>query len=635
MDAVEELLQRHWQHLAFRPSQREIIQASLAGKDVLALLPTGGGKSICYQLPALLRDGLTLVISPLLSLMYDQVGALSARGIPAALLAGGSGAGSVRATLQSAARGTYKLLYLSPERLDTREMRAALPYLPVTAVAVDEAHCISQWGHDFRPDYLRIATLRDTFPRAPVAAFTATATADVESDIFQHLRLRDDCIRFQQSYERPNIFYRVEAASNRNASLEAALNAAAGPAIIYCNTRRRAEDVARALTNAGHHTIAYHAGLDTDARHNAQDQWMTGEVQTIAATTAFGMGIDRPDVRMVVHYDAPTNLESFYQETGRAGRDGAPAQALTFFEPRDGKKLMADVAKRFPSEAFLRKVYQSVAEYLQIPAGCEVEQYFPFDLVKFCSRFTLPKAEASAAMRLLESEGLWTLTDAVFRPATAHFLVDRVTYDAFAVRQPQLAVVATALLRLYGQVFHRPTVVHIASVSKLLRIRADAVKAALEKLTEAGILAYEEPGTGPLLHVHHYRVNSAHLLLDLERLRTLRDAAGQRAEAMRAFFEDHSACRTGRVLQYFGQTAPKHCGHCDVCAASQSASSTKSVRVLLLDTVTDSGVAPQTILTSFSGSQRSEAVKELRSLIDEGILVQQGALIRRRSKSKL
>ena len=634
MDALEDLLQKHWRHLAFRPSQREIIEASLSGKDVLALLPTGGGKSLCYQLPALLREGFTLVVSPLLSLMYDQVGALIDRGIPAAVLAAGSGAGTVRATLQAAARGTYKLLYVSPERLDTREMRAALPYLPVSAVAVDEAHCISQWGHDFRPDYLRLQKLREVFPHVPFAAFTATATAAVESDIREHLRLRENLVRFQQSYERPNIFYRVEAAANRSAALTTAFDQTPGPAIVYCNTRKKAEEVARSLGSTGHDAIAYHAGLSAEARHDAQHRWMTGEVRIIAATTAFGMGIDRADVRLVVHHDAPSDLESFYQETGRAGRDGAPAHAITFFEPRDGKKLAADVAKRFPPEAFLRQVYQAVAEYLQIPAGTEVEEYFPFDLANLCSRFKLPKAETAAALRLLEAEGLWTLTDAVFRPATVHFLVDRSTYDNFAARHPQLAVVATALLRLYGQVFHRPTIVQIPAVAKLLRAPADVVKAALNAMTEARILAYEEPGTGPLLHFHHYRVESAHLLLDIDRLRALRVAAATRADAMRRFLEDTDTCRTGQVLEYFGQAAPGRCGHCDVCAAKESTNqSMHSVRTRVLSLVLEAGSSPALLLASFPVNQRKAATQELRNLLDEGMLVQDGGHIRvRRAK---
>lgn len=629
MDALEDLLQKHWQHLAFRPSQREIIEASLSGKDVLALLPTGGGKSMCYQLPALLREGFTLVISPLLSLMYDQVGALIDRGIPAAVLAAGSGAGTVRATLQAAARGTYKLLYVSPERLDTCEMRAALPYLPISAVAVDEAHCISQWGHDFRPDYLRVQKLREVFPHVPFAAFTATATAAVEADIREHLRLRENLVRFQQSYERPNIFYRVEAPANRATALTTALDQTPGPAIVYCSTRKKAEEVAHSLGSARHDAVAYHAGLSADARHEAQHRWMSGEVRVIAATTAFGMGIDRADVRLVIHYDAPSDLESFYQETGRAGRDGAPAQALTLFEPRDGKKLTADVAKRFPPEAFLRQVYQAVAEYLQIPAGTEVEEYFPFDLAHLCARFKLSKTETAAALRLLEAEGLWTLTDAVFRPATVHFLVDRSTYDAFAARHPQLAVVATALLRLYGQVFHRSTIVQIPAVAKLLRVRADVVKAALNAMMEARILTYEEPGAGPLLHFHHYRVESAHLLLDIDRLHALRAAAGNRADAMRRFLEDTDICRTGQVLKYFGQPAPGRCGHCDVCALKERATQPAySVRTGLLSSLKDFTLSPAALLASFPANQRKAATQELRRLLDEGLLIQDGGHIR-------
>lgn len=630
---LEDLLQRHWHHLAFRPSQREIIEASLAGKDVLALLPTGGGKSLCYQLPSLLREGLTLVVSPLLALMYEQVGGLNEKGISSAVLASGSGAGSLRATLQAAARGTYKLLYLSPERLSTREMQAALSYLPLSAIVVDEAHCISQWGHDFRPDYLRIGAVREVFPGVPLAAFTATATALVEADVCKQLRLHESFARFEQSYERPNIFYRVEKAPARDTALLEMLRQTDGAAIVYCKTRRRAEDVARQLGNAGLKAASYHAGLDAGRRLQTQDDWMSGDVQTIAATTAFGMGIDRPDVRLVVHYDAPADLESFYQETGRAGRDGEPATALTFFEPRDGRKILADVARRFPSEAMLRQVYQAVAEYLQIPAGCDVEEYFPFDLAAFCQRFHLPKMETASALRLLEAEGLWTMTDAVFRPATARFLVDRQAYDAFAARHPHLAVVGTALLRLYGGVFHRPTVVQVPAVAKLLRVRQDAVRTALIQMAKAGVLSFEESGTGAQLHVHHYRVESAHLLLDLERLRTLREAAERRVGTLRRFLEDDETCRTKRVLEYFGQESRERCGHCDVCAAEalQPLTTPAATREKLQQLLAKAPQTATALVGHFPAALRKAVTEELRRLLDEEIVVQKNGELMLRS----
>jgi len=399
-----EILQQYWGHPAFRPMQEEVIAEVMAGRDALAILPTGGGKSVCFQVPALALEGLCLVITPLVALMEDQLGQLSRKGIAAAALHAGLPPAEIRRTLHEAVRGGYRFLYVSPERLETDAFREALPWLPLCLVAVDEAHCISQWGHDFRPSYLRIAALRRIRGQVPILALTASATGRVRDEIVARLALRTPKV-FRQSFERPNLTYRVMSVESRAAALVELLRQLAGPAIVYCRTRRHTAEYAALLQRAGLEATSYHAGLDREQRRERQEAWVGNHTRIMVATNAFGMGIDKPDVRAVVHTDPPDSLENYYQEAGRAGRDGGRSLAALLCRPGDVEELRRLPEVRYPPLAVIRKVYEALSNYLQIPSGIGEDRSYPVDLRELADRFRLTFPEILHSLQALQQAG--------------------------------------------------------------------------------------------------------------------------------------------------------------------------------------------------------------------------------------
>jgi len=641
LQTPEQILKQYWGYDAFRPLQREIIQSVLDGHDTLALLPTGGGKSLCYQVPALANGGLGLVISPLIALMQDQVARLKALDIPAACIYSGMNYADVKRTLDNTLHGGYKLLYVSPERLQTRLFREYMGEFDVSLVAVDEAHCISQWGHDFRPSYLQIADIRAIFPSAPVLALTASATGDVQEDIAIQMKMRRPVL-FRQSFSRRNIYYDVRYTENKSGDT---LNAVAGRSesnnislpntqfpistaltsaqcsIIYCRSRKQTETVATHLEQAGIAAVAYHAGLPRQKREETQEMWMKDKAHVMVATTAFGMGIDKPHVRAVLHYDAPEHLEAWYQEAGRAGRDGGKAHALTLYNSTDIKRLREAVDLQYPPEAYLRQVYQSVAEYLQIPIGAEPDHYYPFDIFDFCSKFDLKSREAIPALKLLEQEELWSLSEAVYNPATIQFTVDRHALDGLERAHPNLYYVAVGLLRMYNTIFHFPTPVRELAIAKQLRMLRDDVIHSIELLHRMGILLYNRPGEGPQLFFHHYRVDSRHLIIDLNRIAILRRRAEVRTDAMIAFLQNTTECRERLFLAYFGEEPEQDCGHCDVCRRKQAKPAThKDLRRSVIEVVSERELTIQQLIAGYPAEMIGPALAVVRAMVDEGAL---------------
>lgn len=617
MQQPEIILKHYWGFETFRPFQKEIIATILEGKDCFVLLPTGGGKSICYQVPALMMEGICLVISPLIALMQDQVKRLKSLGIPAELLHAGMHFKDVERTLQNAVNGGYQLLYLSPERLQSNYFKAFLEVLPISFIAVDEAHCISQWGHDFRPEYRKIAELRDYFPKVPFLALTASATKDVKDDIIAQLQLKQLKI-FQQSFRRENIFYDFHYSENKIGDTLEALNKIHETAIVYCRSRKQTEMLSKSLNDQGLQTIFYHAGMSKEKRMEAQELWTSSKVKTIVATTAFGMGIDKADVRLVVHFEAPENPEAYYQEAGRVGRDGKSSKALSLFHVNDFKRLEESTTLKFPPENYLRQVYQSVCEYLQLPIGVEPNTYFPFSLHDFCNRFHLKANEAIHALKILEQEALWSMTEAVYQPSTVEFLLNRNELDDFIQFHPDFAKLITSLLRLYGNIFHYPTPVNLIAIAKHTKFQKEIVQQGLHQLHQAGVLAFIPPREGAQLFFQHRRADSRFLQLDWKRIDNLKQQHLQRTHAMIELMNGNH-CREQFLLKYFGEMNVDDCGHCDYCAEKKKKYSSTIEQIASNIHHHLQQKSPQTlqaICVAFPEVNKQEIAEGLRILLD-------------------
>ena len=623
----QQILKQYWGYDNFRPLQRDIIDAVMQGHDTLALLPTGGGKSVCYQVPALAMKGMCLVISPLIALMQDQVRRLEQVGVDAACIHSGMHYNDVVRMLNDAADGRFRLLYVSPERIRTELFSGFLPDMQLNMVAVDEAHCISQWGHDFRPAYLQIPLVRDVHPHIPLLALTATATERVRTDIIEQAGMKKTRT-FSASFARSNIFYEVCRTDNKPADVVNSLKA--GCSIVYCRSRRLTETVGASLVHQGIATSVYHAGMQKDARDEAQQQWMDGTTKVMVATTAFGMGIDKPDVRQVVHYDAPEHLEAYYQEAGRAGRDGLPSQATLFYNTPDIRKLEASTELQYPPEEYLRRVYQAVVDYLQIPVTAQPDRYYDFDLQEFCTRFGLEAAQAIYALRLLDREGLWTMTESVYHPATVRFITDRYTLDALEHAHPTLSYISVGILRMYSGVFSHPVRIRETAVARQLRLSRDEVVRALLQMHDMELLEYNRPGEGPQLFFHHYRVDSRHLHIDMRRIAMLRKQHEERTAAMIGFLYNTEVCRERLILEYFGQQPQGDCGHCDICRNKEKRSvKGEDIQAMVLSVFKATPlITVNALLALHDPHIKNDILDMVRILADKGVLKVEGSVIR-------
>ncbi len=618
MPTPEDILKIYWGYTSFRDNQHAVIGSVLQQKDTLVLMPTGGGKSLCYQIPSLLHNGLTLVISPLIALMEEQVKQLRAREVPAAQISSGMHRTEVERILRNASEQAYDLLYLSPERIQTDLFKEYLPVLDIKLIAVDEAHCVSQWGHDFRPDYLKISLLKKLFPKVPVIALTASATPEVEADIIKQLQLKQPQI-FKQSFERKNINYSIIYTEKKTTDLVELLSATDSSSIIYCRSRKQTEVLSIQLQQNGINAIAYHAGMNHEKRAEHQALWTENKAPVIVATNAFGMGIDKADVRLVVHYDVPEHMEAFYQESGRAGRDGLSAQSVLYYDHYDLRKLSNSTELQFPPIDFLRRVYQSVAEYLQIPTGTEPYRYYDFELVDFCNKFKLPVLQTSRALKLLEQEDLWTITDAVFKPTTLQIIANRQELDNIGRAYPDLGLITTTLLRLYGTLFYQPTIVNLKLVAKHLRIRLHVVEQLITQLHKMEVLQYNQPKQGAQMFFHHYRVRSNELIINTERILALKLAHKKRTDAMIQFVSNNN-CHNQTLLAYFGEEVHKPCGHCDICNAKNTPN-TNSLKEEILNLLNDRYEMFVTDLVSrLSKYNKDDVLSAVRILIDEQVL---------------
>ena len=559
------ILKQYWGFDNFRPLQEEIINSVLEGKDTLALLPTGGGKSICFQVPALVKDGLCLVVSPLIALMRDQVENLRKIGIPALAVYSGMSFLEVKKTLQNAAYGNYKFLYVSPERLETGLFLEFLPAMNINLLTVDEAHCISQWGYDFRPTYMRIAGLRDQLTGVPILALTASATKTVQQDICEKLLFGKTQQRFQQPFERPNLSYSVfNVASKQNKLLEILKNVP-GSVIIYCKSRRHTKDIADLLRMHSINADHYHAGLSNSDRNQRQENWITNKIRVIVCTNAFGMGIDKPDVRTVVHYDVPDCLENYYQEAGRAGRDGKRAYAVLMYNDRELYDLQQQGDVRFPNVAELKNIYTAVMNHLQVAAGTGEGMSFDFDIAAFTSAFKLNILTASYGIKALEQEGLFTFNEAFFKPSTVVFTTNREELEQFEKTYPALEDICKGLLRSYEGIFDFPATIYETQLAKFLRTEQAIVINDLKKLHEHGIISYTPQKDKPQLTLLLNRMYADNYAIDATGYLKRKQNFGQRVTAILSYIKNDASCRSKVIADYFSASGIETCGICDNC----------------------------------------------------------------------
>lgn len=566
---IQQILKEYWGYDTFRPLQEDIINAVLDGKDTLALLPTGGGKSICFQVPAMTQEGLCLVVSPLIALIKDQVEQLKRRGIPTLAIYSGMSFLEVKKTLQNAIHGNFKFLYVSPERLETKLFLEYLPALTISMIAVDEAHCVSQWGYDFRPPYLRIASLREHLPGVPVLALTASATKKVQDDICDKLQFQKKQQRFQQSFERPNLSYSVFNEPAKQNKLLEVLQKVPGTAIVYCKSRKHTKDIADLLRMNKINADYYHAGLSNDERTAKQESWIQNKTRVIVCTNAFGMGIDKPDVRVVVHYEVPDCLENYYQEAGRAGRDGKRAYAVLLYSNKELEDLQQQSSIRFPDEAVIKTVYTALMNHLQVAAGSGDGISFDFDIATFSTNFKINILTATYAIKALEQEDILSYADAVFKPATAFVNVNRSDLSEFELQHPKFEVLLKGLLRSYGGIFDYPVTVYETQLAKFISTPIGEVYKTLQQLHEYGIISYAPQKEKPQVTLLQNRMYNDSYAVNMTDYNKRKKNFEERVAAMISYVKETAACRSDMLAAYFDAHINKSCRICDNCINKQ------------------------------------------------------------------
>jgi len=563
MSDPSSLLQKYWGHAAFRPLQEEIIGSVLAGRDTLAILPTGGGKSVCFQVPALALDGICLVVSPLIALMKDQVDGLKKRGIPALLIHSGMKKTDVIQTLKNATQDYFKFLYVSPERLETYLFREYLPALNVNLIAIDEAHCISQWGYDFRPSYLRIAALREELPGVPVLGLTASATPKVQADICEKLGFSNHRI-FRNAFERPNLSYSAIPCDAKPAKLVDIIKKVPGTAIVYCKSRRRTHEVGQLLQMHGISAHSYHAGLKAEERAQRQQDWIANKVRVMVCTNAFGMGIDKPDVRLVIHADMPDCLENYYQEAGRAGRDGKKAYVVLLAGAPDADALALLHTVRFPTLAQIRRVYGALCNFLQVPSYTGEYKSFNFRFDEFIRNFSLDSQEALYALKALEGDGWLDFNEKNFTPSTLVFTTNKSGLYEFQRSHPQHENLLTTLLRTYGGIFDFPAFISELLVARLLKKEALDIQLQLQTIASFGIISYTPQNELPQIVFRKNRVPAQDMAFREGPYEERRKVFRERVQAMLDYLRT-AGCRSRFISRYFGDEKASDCGVCDNC----------------------------------------------------------------------
>lgn len=620
----KQILLKYWGYANFRPLQEDIIHSIMEGNDTLALLPTGGGKSLCFQVPAIALDGVCLVVTPLIALMKDQVANLKRRGIAAVAIFSGMSKEEISRHLDNCLYGNTKFLYLSPERLSTDMMREYISRMKVGLIAVDEAHCISQWGYDFRPPYLEIAKVREILPGIPVIALTATATPEVVIDIQDRLAFKQHNV-FQASYERKNLTYLVYKEEDKIGRLIRILDKVEGSGIVYVRNRRHTQEIAERLTGLGIKADYYHAGLSSDERSRKQDDWVKGVLRIMVATNAFGMGIDKPDVRVVVHVDLPDSLEAYFQEAGRGGRDSKRAYAILLWEESDARELKRYHHDAFPDLSVIRLAYRHLGNFVGLPVGAGMEQSFDFDLSGFCVQYKLSKVTAFNALRLLEKEGYIIFGAEDESISRFRIRLGKNDLYRFQVANPSFDPFVKLLLRSYPGVFTESVAMSEAELGRRAGIDETKVKQWMNALHKLEVIEYAPRKTKPQLVFLTNRLEESHIFLSPENYRERKSMAEKRINSVLKYIQTKTRCRSQQLLGYFGEVKAPRCGTCDVCRERNKAGLSELKFDLVIEKIKpllhNKRMTLTELLTQVRGIPEDTIHQVLRWLVDSGKVV--------------
>ena len=618
-----QVLKHYWGYDGFRPGQAEVIDSILSGHDTLALMPTGGGKSITFQVPALAQPGLCLVITPLIALMKDQVRNLRDRGIKALAVYSGMTREEIVVALENCIFGDYKFLYISPERLDTDIFRAKLRNMKINMITVDESHCISQWGYDFRPAYLKISEIRELLPTVPVLALTATATPEVVKDIQTKLGFREDSRIFRMSFERKNLAYIVRNTESKQEELLHILNSVSGSAIVYTRNRKRTREVAELLVNNEITATFYHAGLNNDVKDQRQRSWLSGESRVMVATNAFGMGIDKPDVRLVIHVDLPDSPEAYFQEAGRAGRDGQKAYAVLLYAKSDKATLSKRITDTFPDKEYIRKVYEDVNYYFQMAMGDGLGCTFAFNLDEFCRNFKHFPVQADSALKILTRAGYLEYTDEQDNASRILFTIHRDELYKLRETDPETEKLINVILRSYTGLFTDYAYINEDSLAIRSGLTRQRIYEILLMLTRRHILHYIPRKKTPYIIYTRERQEAGRLAITRDIYEERKESYITRIKAMTEYATAEDKCRSRMLLRYFGEKNEHNCGLCDVCLSKHHSGMKlgefQEMENQIREQLETSPLSAATLLNRING-EREKAERVLSYLLSEEII---------------
>jgi len=626
----QQILIKYWGYSSFRPLQEQIIDSVLAGQDTLALMPTGGGKSICFQVPSLMLEGVCIVITPLIALMKDQVSQLEKRGIKAVAIFSGMNLREIDIALDNCVYGDKKFLYVSPERLETEMFQERIKKMNVSLIAVDEAHCISQWGYDFRPSYLRIAEIKDILPNVPILALTATATPTVVEDIQEKLLFPKRNI-YKMSFERTNLSYQVEYSEDKYNRLLKYIDANPGSAIIYVRNRRKTKEIATFLLNNKYSCHFYHAGLTTEERDRKQKEWISSKVRIMVSTNAFGMGIDKADVRLVVHMDVPDSLEAYFQEAGRAGRDGDSALATLLYHKSDVMDLDRNFKMKYPEIDFIKDIYNVLGNYFQLAVGSGAGESYEFVLADFIKMYNLNPLLTYNSIKYLEKEGYLFLSEAISRPSKLMFIVSRETLYRHQVRNPKMGDFIDVVIRSYNGLFTDFSRIDESELGRRLNISALLVENTLKILHKNRVVEYIPRSSKPQIIFPEGRLNKRDIVINKDNYLKLKNASLMRLNEVKSYIGSTTKCRSEMLLSYFGQKDTKRCGQCDTCLSRNKLNLSQhefnTVMEIIKPILINENMSLENLLEKSGIIEEERFITVIRWLMDTGKITEFGGLL--------